>query len=228
MDPRFVLLLACFFLSGFAALVYQTAWTRELSFVFGTSALAVAAVLAAYMGGLALGAAAAARFAKRLRRPVLVYGVLELAIAVCALLVPWGIRGVNAVYVVLLGGGSALPEGGSTAATLLQLAGAFAVLLPPTAFMGATLPLLARHAVHREEEIGSRVGVLYAVNTAGAVAGTLCAAFWLMPELGLRRTVWAGAALNAVVFGLAVRLARRATLPPAPRPARASAPVAAQ
>ena len=80
----------CFFLSGFAALLYQTAWTRELSFVFGTSELAVAAVLAAYMGGLALGAAAAARYAARLRRPVLAYGVLELAIALSALAVPVG------------------------------------------------------------------------------------------------------------------------------------------
>src|SRR5262245_23464525 len=81
MDVRHALLLACFLLSGFAALLYQTVWTRELSFVFGTSELAVAAVLAAYMGGLALGAAAAARLAPRLRRPVLVYGLLELAIA---------------------------------------------------------------------------------------------------------------------------------------------------
>ena len=58
-------------------------------------------------------------------------------------------------------------------------------------------------------------GVLYAVNTAGAIAGTLCAAFWLMPELGLRRTVWVGAALNGLVFGLAALLARGAPTPPA-------------
>jgi spermidine synthase len=212
MDVRFLLLLACFFVSGFAALLYQTAWSRELSFVFGTSELAIVAVLAAYMGGLALGAAAAARYAMRLRRPVLAYGILELAIAVCALAVPLGIRGVNALYVGLLGGADALPESGSSAVTLLQLAGAFAVLLPPTALMGATLPLLARHAVHREDEIASRVGTLYAVNTAGAIAGTLCAAFWLMPAVGLRRTEFVGAALNAVVFGLAALLARRAPL----------------
>ncbi len=214
MDLRFALLLACFLVSGFAALLYQTVWSRELSFVFGTSELAVAAVLAAYMGGLALGAAAAGRYAQRLRRPVLAYGLLELAIAVCALLVPWGIRGVNALYVGILGGADALPDAQSAAATLLQLAGAFAVLLPPTAFMGATLPLLARHAVHKEEEIASRVGVLYAVNTAGAIAGTLCAAFWLMPEVGLRGTEWVGASLNGLVFTLAALLARSAPLSP--------------
>jgi spermidine synthase len=222
MDARFALLLACFFLSGFAALLYQTAWTRELSFVFGTSELAVAAVLAAYMGGLALGAAAASRYAMRLRRPVLAYGVLELAIALSALSVPVAIRWINAIYVGLLGGGSELPQGGASLATLFQIGAAFAVLLPPTVFMGATLPLLARHAVRSESEIGSRVGVLYAVNTAGAIAGTVLAAFWLMPELGLRRTVWVGAGLNGLVFALAALLARGAVNPPVSDPSRAA------
>jgi spermidine synthase len=220
MGTRFALLLGCFLLSGFAALLYQTAWTRELSFVFGTSELAVAAVLAAYMGGLALGAAAAARYALHLRRPVLAYGLLELAIAVSALLVPSGIRGINAVYVGLLGGASELPQAGAFAAAMFQLGAAFAVLLPPTAFMGATLPLLARHAVRREAEIGSRVGILYAVNTVGAIGGTLVAAFWLMPELGLRGTVWVGAALNGAVFVLAAWLARTAAPIPVPAAAR--------
>ena len=215
MDLRFALLLICFFLSGFAALLYQTAWTRELSFVFGTSDLAVAVVLAVYMGGLALGAAIAARLAPRVRRPVWVYGVLELAIALCALAVPWGIRGLNWMYVAWLGGAETLYEGTSTAATLFQLAASALVLLPPTALMGATLPLLARHAIHRVEQIGARVGTLYSINTAGAIAGTLVAAFLLMPELGLRRTVYVGALLNAVVFALAALLARQAPLEPA-------------
>ena len=77
---HFGLLLLCFFLSGVAALIYQTAWTRLFSFVFGTSELAVASVLAAYMGGLAVGAAVVARLTPRIRRPVLVYGLLELGI----------------------------------------------------------------------------------------------------------------------------------------------------
>ncbi len=225
MDTRFALLLACFFLSGFAALLYQTVWTRELSFVFGTSELAIAAVLAAYMGGLALGAAAAARYVTRMRRPVLAYGVLELATAVSALLVPVGIRLTNSVYVGLLRGGDELPEAEATAAALFQLGTAFAVLLPPTAFMGATLPVLAHYAVRNEAEIGRRVGVLYAVNTAGAIVGTLCAAFWLMPELGLRHTVWVGVALNGLVFALAACLAPGTMKPetanrmrPAPKP----------
>src|SRR5262249_54776895 len=217
----FVLLLACFFLSGFSALLYETAWTREFAFVFGSSELRVVAVLAAYMGGLALGAAIAARVAPRIRRPVLAYGLLELGIALWALALPAAIRAVTALYLGWLGGLEALPETLGIATHAFHLAGAFAVLVPCTALMGATLPLLASYAVTRDEEIGSRVGFLYAANTTGAIAGTVTAAFVLLPALGLRDTVHVGAAVNALVFAAAAALARVA-----PRRAAAAAPPA--
>lgn len=208
MDLRFFLLLICFFVSGFAALLYQTAWTREFAFLFGTSELAVVAVLAAYMAGLALGAAVAARFVARLTRPVLAYGVLELGIAVGALCVPYLIAGVQALYMAIAGGLEAPPETMSLGTALFHLVGSFLVLVPCTALMGATLPLLARYAVSEDAQVGPRIGVLYAVNTFGAIAGTLVAAFYLLPALGLRQTVYIGIAGNAVVFLAAWGLAR--------------------
>ena len=85
----FVLLLLCFLLSGVAALVYQTAWMREFGLLFGTSELAVATVLAAYMGGLALGARLIEPLLPRIRRYVRTYALLEIGIAASAvLLVP--------------------------------------------------------------------------------------------------------------------------------------------
>ncbi len=207
MELRFGLLLVCFFVSGFAALLYQTAWSREFAFLFGTSELAVVAVLAAYMAGLALGAALAARFVRRLTRPVLTYGLMELGIALCALAVPSGIRLVQAIYLGIAGGLDAPPESMALTTALFHLLGAFIVLLPSTALMGATLPLLARYAVHEDAQIGPRVGVLYAVNTFGAIAGTLVAAFYLLPELGLRQTVYVGVIGNVVVFLAAAGLA---------------------
>jgi hypothetical protein len=154
MDLRFFLLLVCFFVSGFAALLYQTAWTREFAFLFGTSELAVVAVLAAYMGGLALGAALAARYVGRLARPVLAYGVLELGIAFGALAVPFMIRGVQAAYLGLAGGLEAPPESMGLSTALFHLVGSFIVLVPCTALMGATLPLLARYAVAEDSQVG--------------------------------------------------------------------------
>jgi spermidine synthase len=210
---KFLLLLVCFFLSGFSALLYETAWTREFAFVFGTSELAVAAVLAAYMAGLATGAALASRIAPRIRRPVLVYGVVELLIALAALAVPLGVRAVSAAYLGVLGGLPELPADLSLANALVHLAGAFLVLLPCTALMGATLPLLARHSVRSDEQVGPRVGLLYAVNTAGAIGGTLVAAFVLLPALGLRQTDYVGVATNALVFLAAAALSRTAPAP---------------
>lgn len=210
----------CFALSGFAALLYQTAWARQFSLVFGTSELAVATVLAAYMAGLALGARAVEGFLERVRRPVLIYGVLELGVGIGAVAVPLLLLVAEKVMVATIGGQPAPPSSEGWAQTAFYVVTAFAVLVIPTALMGATLPLLTRHAVHTREQIGSRTGLLYAVNTFGAVGGALVAAYWLLPNVGLTRTVLLGAAVNVLVFGLAALIARasRATRPPAHLP----------
>jgi spermidine synthase len=204
------LLCACFVLSGIAALVYQTAWTRQFAIVFGTSELAVATVLAAYMAGLALGAVLAEKFLPRVTRPVLTYALLELGIAVSAILaVPLLLWIANLGLIAIFGGQPGPPSSDNAGTTLFYLASAFVALALPTTLMGATLPMLARYAVAEEAQIGRRIGALYAMNTAGAVGGALLTAFVLLPELGLEKTIWVGALLNAVVFLLAVALARR-------------------
>ena len=200
--------IACFFLSGFAALLYQTAWLRQFSLVFGTSELAVATVLAAYMGGLALGSAVAGRYAGRVTRPVLAYGLLEAGIALSALAVPLLLLAARALYASILGDQPAPPDAATIGQPIFYLLVAFVVLAIPTGFMGATLPLLIRYAVRTDAEVGPRVALLYAINTAGAVGGTVVAAFVLLPALGLNGTVWVGVAINALVFVIAAALAR--------------------
>jgi spermidine synthase len=212
--PRFLLLLGCFLLSGMAGLVYQTAWTQQFALTFGASELAVVAVLAAYMAGLTAGAAAAERRLGKIERPVLAYALLELGIALSALSVPFALRLANRVQILVLGGTSGLAEAGGLSTVTFHLAASFAVLMVPTALMGATLPLLARYAVERDEEVGARVGTLYTINTVGAALGTLGAGFLLLPAIGLARTVWVGVALNAAAFVLAIPLFR-STAPPA-------------
>lgn len=205
-----VLLPLCFVLSGFAALVYQTAWMRQFGLVFGTSELAVATVLAAYMGGLALGAALIERLLHRIRRPVLVYATLELGIALSAIvMVPALLAASHWLLGVWFGGQSSPPSSEQVGTSLFYLASAFVALALPTTLMGATLPLLARHAVQEREQIGRRIGLLYAANTAGAVAGALATAFVLLPALGLTRSIWTGAAFNILVFLLAAWMVQR-------------------
>ncbi len=222
LDRRFALLLACFAGSGFAALVYQTAWTRQFGLVFGTSELAVATVLAAYMAGLALGSALAARLGPRLRRPVLAYALLELGIGASALLVPVAIRIARRLYVAVFSGAD-LPDEGGLLRSLFYLGASFAILACPTLLMGATLPLLARYAVRNDDELGPRVGLLYTVNTLGAVLGTVLTAFALLPALGLSGSVYLAVIVNAAVFLGGFLLAQGA----APvEPSQAAAPIA--
>lgn len=206
-DHRFILVLVCFLLSGFAGLLYETVWTRQFAFVFGTSELAVATVLAGYFAGLALGAALASRWSQRVKRPLLIYGLLELGIAAGALAMPRAIAVSRKLYVAWFEVETgALDTGGATTA-VFYLVCAFLILLIPTAMMGATLPLLARYAVTEDRQLGPRIGLLYAVNTGGAVAGTLVAAFALLPAMGLTRTIWVGVGVNLLVFAAAAVLA---------------------
>src|SRR5690606_7606342 len=116
-------------------------------------------------------------WAGRVRRPILVYGALEGGIAVTALAVPLLLAGAGVFYVALLGGRSDPPDAATFGQPLFYLAAGFVVLALPTGLMGATLPLLARYAVRADRQVGPRVALLYAINTAGAVAGTLAAAF---------------------------------------------------
>lgn len=206
----FASVVACFVLSGFAALLYQTAWMRQFSLVFGTSELAVAAVLSAYMGGLAAGAAVAARWVGRVRRPVLVYGLLEAGIAISALLVPLMLQGIHGLYVAVFGGQPTPVDASGLGQSFFYLGSAFVVLMLPTSFMGATLPLLTKYVVHTDAQVGPRVGILYATNTLGAVGGTVVAGFLLLPALGLLGTVYVGIAVNLLVFAIAVMLAKTA------------------
>jgi len=213
-DPRWVLtgVIACFILSGFAALLYQTAWMRQFSIVFGTSELAVATVLSAYMAGLALGAAITGRFVHRVKRPVLVYGLLEAGIAISALSVPLLLALADMLYVGALGNQPTPADASGLGQSFFYFVVAFLVLAIPTGCMGATLPLLTKYVVRSDAEVGPRVGLLYAMNTVGAVAGTVTAGFYLLPVLGLSGTVWVGVAVNAIVFLIAAKIARSIAL----------------
>src|SRR6185295_8900143 len=198
----------CFALSGFAALLYQTAWTRQFSLVFGTSELAVATVLAAYMAGLALGAWLVERFLPRISRPIFAYALLEFTIAAGAIAVPFLLLAADKLMILAIGGNAGPPDSLGASQTTFYVFTAFIVLAVPTACMGATLPLLTRHVVAAPAHIGRRVGLLYAVNTLGAASGALCAAYLLLPALGLTGTVLVGVVVNVIVFALAAAISR--------------------
>ncbi|MSR58973.1 MAG: hypothetical protein EXS05_15235 [Planctomycetaceae bacterium] len=186
-----------FFASGMAGLMYEVVWVRELTARLGAGVYAVSAVLAAFMGGLAVGAVLAGRVADRLRNPLLDYAILDLLIGGTAWALPavWGIvEQADARAYAVLGESSA-------ALAAARFCAAAVVLLIPTTLMGATLPCLSHAIVSPGVATGGRVGGLYAANTLGAVAGAFLSGFWLLELLGVSGTAQAAAVLN-VAAGL--------------------------
>jgi predicted membrane-bound spermidine synthase len=72
----------------------------------------------------------------------------------------------------------------------------FALVGAPALLMGGTLPVLVRSLASDPQQLGKAGGHLYAANTAGAIAGTLLAAFVLIATLGVRGSALAAAMLN--------------------------------
>ena len=198
------LIFCCFFLSGFAALLYEVVWLRQFAIIFGTSEFALAVVLSAYLAGLSFGAAVAGRIIDRVKRPVLAYAILELVIACTAVAVPEALQFVRLTLIAIFGGQPEPTGAGSMLQLSFIIGSTFAIIMVPTMAMGATLPLLTRHAVRNESEVGNRVGLLYTINTLGAVVGILTAAFLLLPTWGMYATMLVGVVVNFLVFVLAV------------------------
>ena len=188
---------ACFFLSGAAGLLYEIVWSKQLAYLLGNSLQAVATVVAAFLAGLAIGARTLGVRLARRADGARTYARLELGVAVCGLALLPVLRGLDPVI-----GSAYRALGGETATfALLRFAALFVLLLPPAALMGATLPVLV--GTFERERVGPALAHLYALNTFGAVAGSVTAGFALMPGLGLAGTTGVAAALNAGVAILA-------------------------
>ncbi|MET0620075.1 MAG: fused MFS/spermidine synthase [Thermoanaerobaculia bacterium] len=213
-------LLAVFTFSGASGLVYEVLWTRRLTHIFGSTTLAVSTVLAAFMGGLAAGSYLLGAWADRHRdRALRTYGLLEIAIGILALAVPTLLKAVEAVYLAVAPALERVPM----AFFVVQFVLVGLVLILPCVLMGGTLPILARWLVGREEEIGARVGGLYAANTLGAAIGTGSATYFLLPRLGVREGELVAVAINLAAGLVALAMARRARTPAVPAPDSAAA-----
>ncbi len=197
----------CFVFSGATGLIYEVLWARMLGLVFGATTLAVSTVLAAFMGGLAVGSAVAGKVGPRIKRPLRAYGVIEIAIGIYALLVPFLFRWVDNLYELIW----QQLHPGFFAFSLWRFALSVFLLLFPTALMGATLPVLAAALLKSPGFKSNSVTRLYTCNLLGAIFGTLVAGFVLLPAFGVRTTIYVAAFINIVIGILAIVLERSGT-----------------
>ena len=198
----FPAVLLCFFLSGATALIYEVLWVRLLVLQLGSTSLAVSSVITAFMAGLALGSLVCGQYSSRLHRPLAIYAALELGIAVAAILIPTLLEWLQPLHRTIWE--TFQPR--FMTFSLLRFYFAFLLLLVPTAMMGATLPLLSKACVHYSDQAARRVGLLYGINTLGAVLGTVGTGFLLIPSWGMTQTLYFAAAVNLLVALVAWRL----------------------
>ncbi|HEV2957982.1 MAG TPA: MFS transporter [Xanthobacteraceae bacterium] len=188
---------ALFFLSGFAALLYQVAWQRELFAWFGVDLDSVSTIVSVFMLGLGVGAMAGGWLADRFaRRRILIFSLIELTIGAFGFFSLGIIDGVGAVV---------------AADSLLRLVVlTFLVFIVPTCAMDATLPVLVTELVDITGNVGFSTGTLYFINTLGAAAGALAGGLVLLSFDGLDGVVAIAAVLNLSISAVAYLAIARA------------------
>ncbi len=201
----FLLAYAC---SGLAGLVYEVSWTRLMTLEMGRGIAASSTVLAAFMGGLALGAALAGRWAGRLSasRALRVYAALELSVAVLAVALPFELRALTPVFAAAYRDGA-----GGVTFGLVRLVASLALLLLPAMALGATFPIAIRWFASERQQASRLTGRLYAANTVGAAIGSVLAGFILLPALGVLGTLMTGAAASLAAAAAALVLSTKQT-----------------
>jgi predicted membrane-bound spermidine synthase len=195
---------AIFFVSGAAALLFETLWFNRAGLAFGSSIWASSLVLASFMGGLALGNAWMARSGSKVRRPLRAYAGLELIIGASGFALVCLLPGVGAWLAPLL-------EPLAGAPMLLnacRLVIGFLLLMVPATAMGATLPLVVQSLAALDPSYGSILGRLYGWNTLGAVAGALAGEWFLIGRCGVTGTAALAMGLNAAAATGALLLER--------------------
>ena len=195
-----------FILSGASGLIYQVIWMRQLTLIFGSTVFATSTVLTAFMAGLALGSYYFGRkIDESTQSPLQIYALLEAGIGAFCLVWPLILMALGALYVLI----HRNVTSEFYTLSLIRFVLTFGVILIPSTLMGGTLPVLTRFFVKRLDQLGTNIGILYALNTFGAVIGTVAAGFFLIEALGIRWTLGIGIAINFGVAAVALVLAQK-------------------
>ncbi|SPE39044.1 Spermine synthase (fragment) [Candidatus Sulfopaludibacter sp. SbA3] len=195
------LLLILFAGSGCSSLIYEIVWYQLLQLAIGSTAVSMGFLLATFMGGLCLGSLGLPRLrAAAKQHPLRIYALLEMGIGILGVLVLWGLPLIDRVYVA--GAEHGLPG------MLLRGFISAVCLLPPTILMGASLPAIAGWIKSTPRGV-SWWGLLYGVNTVGAVFGCLLAGFYLLRIYDMAVATYWAVAINFLVALFSFWLSRR-------------------
>ena len=175
-----------FFMSGFAALIYQIAWQRMLFTAFGVDLESITIIISVFMAGLGVGAYYGGRVADRFPKHIILFFALtEIGIGSFGLMSPFLIEIVKELFL--------------HSNTVIVAFSNFILLLFPTFLMGSTLPLLTQYLNQHIDNTGTNIGGLYFTNTLGAAFACVITGFVLFDYFTLSQVVYIAGMTNYIV-----------------------------
>ena len=211
-----------FFLSGASALIFESLWFRLAGLSLGNSVWSASLVLAAFMGGLALGNGLVARLHRRVLHPIRLYAALEIAIGVGGIAVVLLLPRLPNLLGPALGSLTDLPA----MLNAVRLTIAFGILVIPAIAMGATLPVLAQALSRQDPNFGANIGWLYGWNTLGAMLAAFSTELFVVPAFGILNSGLFALVLNIMAALIALRLSQTHETAPMPGPEMPNVPQA--
>ncbi len=187
------ILLVALFCTAFSSLVYELVWCRELSYVFGSTALAASSVLAVLMGGLALGSLYAGKILESRTHRFRFFAQLQFVIGITCILTLFAIKGVSGLQTYLF---AFVSEQATFGIKVILFLLTCSVLIAPTFLIGVAFPCIVQLFHTSNDLVGQSVSRCYWIDTLGASLGMLLAAFFLAPRIGFFRTSLVASTLN--------------------------------
>ncbi|MCX7945141.1 MAG: fused MFS/spermidine synthase [Deltaproteobacteria bacterium] len=189
------ILYACFFLSGMAGLIYQVVWSKYFNLFLGATSYSTGILLSTFMGGLALGNHIFGKFVDRYKNPLRLYSYLEFGIGITCALFPLYFDTIFNLYFILASG--SIPN--TWGNIILKLIFSVMTILLPTTLMGGTLPVMSKFIIRQIREVGAKVGLLYFLNTVGAIIGTIIGGYFVIHTIGLDFSVQLFSFVNILI-----------------------------
>ncbi len=181
--------LIIFAVSGFCAMAYEVIWTKLLGLIIGPTTYSFTIVLVTFITGLAIGSMIFGLLADRVKSPIRLLIHTQIAAALFALIVSQILGNSQFFFAKLI----YQFQNNFAILNISKAAVLFGFLLIPTLCLGATFPLVGKIYTQSISRVGHSIGSAYAINTIGAVLGSFCAGFVLIPlfgkENGLRLVV---------------------------------------
>jgi spermidine synthase len=202
--PFSLVITLVYFLSGACSLTYEVIWQRLLKLTLGNTTYATSITVSVFMAGLAFGAFLIRKKADVLKNKLFTYGLIEIAVSLFALVTPYLLKGIDSIYVSMFQSSMPSPE----VVLLLHIVISTIILIVPTILMGATFPILASVVVRSAKVTGWESGIIYSINTFGALTGVSITGFYTIRLLGVYPAYFIAVGLNVVIGVVSVILSR--------------------